>query len=109
VYEKACAAIDRARKGEGPTILECLTYRWFGHHVGDPGTSYRSKEEIAAWKARDPIQKLRKETVGSKLAEEKEFKAIDVEVHQLIEDAAAFAFSSPQPGAETALDHVFSR
>lgn len=108
VYEKAGEAIDRARKGEGPTLLECLTYRWFGHHVGDAGTSYRSKEEIAAWKARDPMHKLRAEAVASKLAGEKEFEAIDAEIHHLIEEAAAFALSSPQPGTETALDHVFS-
>ena len=51
VYEKAKEAVEGARQGMGPTLLECLTYRWFGHHVGDPGTSYRPKEEIAAWKA----------------------------------------------------------
>jgi len=54
VYENAKEAIEGARQGKGPTLLECLTYRWFGHHVGDPGTSYRPKEEVAKWKARDP-------------------------------------------------------
>ncbi|MSO23407.1 MAG: hypothetical protein EXQ58_09175 [Acidobacteria bacterium] len=43
----------------GPTLIECLTYRWFGHHEGDPGTSYPSKEEVEEWKKRDPIRKLR--------------------------------------------------
>ncbi len=108
VYEKAGEAIERARRGEGPTLLECLTYRWLGHHVGDPGTGYRSKEEVEAWKARDPIHKLRKQVTDSKLAEEKDFEAIDEEIHRIIEDAGAFALSSPQPGVETVLDHVLS-
>ena len=69
VYEKAGEAIARARRGEGPTLLECLTYRWFGHHVGDPGTSYRPKDEIAAWKARDPVAKLRQQVLEEKMAE----------------------------------------
>lgn len=108
VYEKAGEAIERARNGGGPTLLECLTYRFFGHHVGDPGTSYRSKEEIESWKARDPIHKLRQQAVDLKLAEERDFEAIDEEVRAIIDDATAFALSSPQPGVETALDHVLT-
>jgi len=108
VYEKAGEAIERARQGGGPTLIECLTYRHFGHHVGDPGTTYRSKEEIASWKARDPIPKLRQQAIDLKLAEDRDFEAIDVEVRTLIDDAAAFALTSPQPGIETALDHVLT-
>lgn len=108
VYVKAGEAIERARSGGGPTLLECLTYRFFGHHVGDPGTAYRTKEEIASWKARDPILKLRKQAVDLKLAEEKDFDAIDAEVRATIDDATAFAFASPQPAVETALDHVLA-
>jgi len=108
VYEQAGKAIERARQGGGPTLLECLTYRFFGHHVGDPGTSYRSKEEIESWKARDPIRKLRKQAIDLKVAEEKDFEALDQEVQAIIEDAAAFALSSPQPGIETALNYVLA-
>ena len=108
VYEKAGEAIERARSGGGPTLLECLTYRFFGHHVGDPGTSYRSKEEIESWKARDPIVKLRAQAVDLKIAEEKDFAAIDQEVRPVIEDATAFALASPQPRVETAVDHVLT-
>jgi TPP-dependent pyruvate/acetoin dehydrogenase alpha subunit len=108
VYEKAGEAIERARQGGGPTLIECLTYRHFGHHVGDPGTTYRSKEEIASWKARDPIPKLRQQAIDLRLAEDRDFEAIDVEVRTLIDDAAAFALTSPQPGIETALDHVLT-
>ncbi len=107
VYEKAGEAIARARRGEGATLLECLTYRWFGHHVGDAGTGYRPKDEIAAWKARDPVAKLRAQVLEAKLAEAHEFDAIDAEVRKLIDEAADFALSSPQPDAKTVLDHVY--
>ena len=109
VYAKAGEAVERARRGEGPTLLECLTYRWFGHHEGDPGTSYRTKEEVAAWKKRDPILGLREHAIASKWATAAEFDEIDREVNRVIEDAASFALSSPQPAASTALDHVFAR
>ncbi len=108
VYEKAGEAIERARQGKGPTLLECLTYRFFGHHVGDPGTTYRSKEEIDSWKSRDPILKLREQAVKGSLVEKSEFDAVDMEVRATIDDAAAFALSSPQPGVETALDYVLT-
>lgn len=109
VYEAAGAAIARARRGEGPTLLECLTYRWFGHHVGDPGTSYRPKDEIAAWKARDPVAKLRQQAVDEKLAAASDFDAIDADVRKLIDEASEFSLASPQPDAATALDHVYSK
>ncbi|HUZ47927.1 MAG TPA: thiamine pyrophosphate-dependent dehydrogenase E1 component subunit alpha [Terriglobia bacterium] len=107
VYERAGKAIDRARRGEGPTLIECLTYRWFGHHEGDPGTSYRSKEEIEAWKERDPIKKLREETLASQWCEVTDLEKIEKEIQQLIEEAAQFSLDSPQPGVGTVLDHVF--
>jgi pyruvate dehydrogenase E1 component alpha subunit len=107
VYEKAGEAVERARQGKGPTLLECLTYRFLGHHVGDPGTTYRSKEEVEEWKKRDPIQILREQALASKWAGEKEFETIDGEVRRVIDEAAAVALKSPEPLAETALDHVF--
>jgi TPP-dependent pyruvate/acetoin dehydrogenase alpha subunit len=107
VHEKAGEAIARARRGEGPTLLECLTYRWFGHHVGDPGTSYRPKDEIEAWKARDPVAKLRQQALNEKVASESEFEAIDADVRKVIDEAAEFSLESPQPNTNTALDHVY--
>ncbi len=108
VYEKAGEAIARARKGEGPTLLECLTYRWYGHHEGDPGTSYRTKEEIARWKANDPVQRLRDYAIRESLVSPEDFKKIDRDVERVIQDCAEFAIASPQPDISTALDHVFS-
>src|SRR5579871_2805205 len=108
VYEKAGEAVERARRGEGPTLLECLTYRWFGHHEGDPGTSYRKKEEIALWKSNDPVKKLREQAIANSWMSADEFAAIDQEVSRVIADAAEFGIASPQPDVSTALDHVFS-
>ncbi len=108
VYEKAGEAIERARRGEGPTLIECLTYRFFGHHVGDPGTTYRSRDEIESWKARDPIVRLRRQALEEKLAGPNEFDEINEQVHAMIEDATTFALSSPQPAVETALNFVLT-
>ena len=107
VYTKIGEAVERARRGDGPTLVECLTYRWFGHHEGDPGT-YRSQEEIAAWKKRDPIAKLREHAIAGSWASADEFDSVARDVERIIQDAASFALNSPQPSISTALDHVFS-
>jgi len=108
VYQKTGEAVARARRGEGPTLLECLTYRWYGHHEGDPGTAYRTKNEIARWKANDPVQRLRDYSIKASLATADDFKNIDREVERIIQDCADFALAGRQPDVRTALDHVFS-
>jgi 2-oxoisovalerate dehydrogenase E1 component len=107
VYERAGEAVARARKGEGPTLIECLTYRWLGHHEGDPGVAYRTKEEIAAWKDRDPIKRLRADEIAARPSSQAEFDRIDAEIRDVMEDAAQFALASPLESVETALKHVF--
>ena len=107
VYEKAGEAIERARLGEGPTLIECLTYRWYGHHEGDPGTTYRSKEQIAHWKSTDPIARLVERAKAEGWASAEDFKKVDRDVQKTIQDCAEFALASPQPATSTALDHVF--
>jgi 2-oxoisovalerate dehydrogenase E1 component len=107
VLREAGKAVGRARRGEGPTLIECLTYRWFGHHEGDPGTSYREKDEIASWKARDPVKRLKAEAIDGGVATEQDFAAIDDEIRDVLEDAAQFALASPLESVETALRHVY--
>jgi TPP-dependent pyruvate/acetoin dehydrogenase alpha subunit len=107
VHAAAREAIERARRHEGPTLVECLTFRWFGHHEGDPGTAYRAPEEVAAWQERDPIKKLRDDALANSWASKEEFEGIDREAHRQIEESAAAAVNSPQPETQTALDHVF--
>jgi TPP-dependent pyruvate/acetoin dehydrogenase alpha subunit len=107
VYREAGKAIDRARQAKGPTLIECLTYRWFGHHEGDPGTSYRDKDEIANWKARDPVKQLKNDAIQQGNSPEADFAAIDDEVRQIVDEAAQFALSSSLESTATALRHVF--
>ncbi len=99
-------ATDRARRGEGATIVELKTYRWQGHFSGDPA-SYRPDEEVKAWKEKCPIKQLRTKLLGKKLADEAALKAIEVDVEREIQDALKFAIDSPAPGVEEALKYVY--
>lgn len=97
VYEKAAAALERARAGEGPTLLECKTYRYFGHYVGDPLT-YRTKEEAEAVRQqRDPIERFEERCAEAGLLEADALRQIDAEVDEAIEDAVRWAEQSPLP------------
>jgi TPP-dependent pyruvate/acetoin dehydrogenase alpha subunit len=108
VYEKAGEAIARARSGGGPTLLECLTYRWYGHHEGDPGVAYRTREEVAAWKERDPVKRLKDEAIASGTLTAEDFEQIDGEVAAVLEDAAQFALASALEDESTALRYVYA-
>ena len=107
VHEAAQAAIQRARQDGGPTLIECKTYRYVGHHEGDPGTDYRTREEVREWKQRDPVKLARKRLLDSGMADETELQAADQEIEQLIESAVEFAERSPEPAADSVNDHVF--
>ncbi len=102
VYETVKEAVARARRGEGPTLIECKTYRWQGHHVGDPG-EYRPAEEVAAWKAREPIGILEKRG----LLTEEEMAEIKAAVDAEIEAACKFAEESDYPDPSEAFSDVF--
>jgi len=106
VYEAVGEAVARARKGEGPTLVECKTYRWHGHYEGDPQT-YKPKEEIEEWKMKDPIPVFRKRLVEMKVLTEQEAEKIDQEVNDEIDRAVKFAEESPFPAPEEALEDVF--
>jgi TPP-dependent pyruvate/acetoin dehydrogenase alpha subunit len=95
VLEAAEAAVARARSGEGPSLLECETYRWGGHYVGDP-ERYRSREELAAWKRRDPIARLRELLAES--VPEAQLDDLEREARAAVEAAAARAAAgTPTP------------
>lgn len=98
--EVAASAIRRARAHEGPTLVECKTYRLVGHSRSD-ARNYRTREEEADWQAKDPITRL-----GRMFAEEK-LQEIERDVEAEIEDAVAFAEASPYPEPEETLDDVF--
>ena len=111
VYEAAQKAVERARKGEGPTIIECKTYRWQGHHVGDPATYRKRKSETEKedWMKKDPIPALKEAVLKAGIAEEKDFAEIDRLVEDEIQAAVQFAVDSEYPPAEDAYTDVFQQ
>ena len=109
VYDETRQAVERARHGEGPALLECLTYRWDGHFGGEPGTGYRKREEIEEWKRRDPIRRLRESLAQGKHLAEGEFENMSAAVYAELEEIAARAQASPLPAAEAEIDSVFAR
>jgi pyruvate dehydrogenase E1 component alpha subunit len=109
VYETVSEAVARARKGQGPTLVECKTYRFRGHHEGDPkkGETYRNKQEMDEWEKLDPILRLKDEMIKGKKATQAELDAIDQEVMKELEDAVTFAKESPSPKPEDATTYLF--
>ncbi|GAB4813414.1 hypothetical protein N2152v2_000460 [Parachlorella kessleri] len=107
VREVAQEAIERARKGGGPTLIECETYRFRGHSLADPD-ELRSKEEKEHYAARDPIPQLKAYMLKNGLATEEEIKGIEKEVMEEVEDSVEFADKSPKPDKGQLLENVFA-
>jgi len=103
----ASEAIERARKGKGPTLIDAETYRYYGHHMGDPGTSYRTKEEIEEWRKRDPIKRLQDRLLQAKIVTESEIEGIKASLTRELDEAVKFATESPEPKTEEALNNVY--
>ena len=108
VHEAAGEAVRRARAGDGPTLLECRTYRTRSHAEGMRDAGYRTPEEVAEWKTRDPIARFRERLLAEGLAGEDDIAPIDAAVQALVEEARRFADASPWPDPATVLDHVYS-
>ncbi|CAI9768814.1 unnamed protein product [Fraxinus pennsylvanica] len=107
VREVAKEAIGRARRGEGPTLVECETYRFRGHSLADPD-ELRDPAEKAHYATRDPITALKKYMAENKLAAEAELKVIEKKIDELVEDAVEFADKSPVPARSQLLENVFA-
>jgi pyruvate dehydrogenase E1 component alpha subunit len=109
VYSKTKEAVQRARAGEGPTLLDCVTYRFFGHFTGDPvrGITYRTKEEMDQWLNRCPIKRFRERLIEEKILTEEVEKTIKENVKASIEKAVQFAKESPFPSPEEAIQDLF--
>jgi acetoin:2,6-dichlorophenolindophenol oxidoreductase subunit alpha len=107
VYEATIEAVDRARKGKGPTLLECMTYRIEGHYTGDPSTSYRTREEVEEWKRKDPVAMFRTKLLAMGSIDEKELVEMEQKVAAEIEEAVVFGRSSPEPDLEDALEDIY--
>lgn len=96
VHEAMESAVDRARKGDGPTLLEMNTYRYKGHSMSDPA-KYRSKEEVEEYKSKDPIDHCRTMILKNKWLSEEDIEAINKRVNDIVEESVKFAEESPYP------------
>ena len=107
VAEVAYEAVERARRGDGPTFIEARTYRFRGHSMSD-AEPYRTKEEVALKKEEDPIVLVKKRILENKWATEEELEAIEEKSKMFVEECEAFAEESPYPDAEKVYEYVYS-
>nr|YP_009745185.1 Pyruvatede hydrogenase E1 component alpha subunit [Halymenia maculata]QIG87195.1 Pyruvatede hydrogenase E1 component alpha subunit [Halymenia maculata] len=107
VREVTQQAVDRARLGEGPTLIEALTYRFRGHSLADPD-ELRSRQEKEAWLARDPIKRLKNYLIENRIVSHDVINSIHIKVKQEIDDAIKFALSSPEPQVEDLQRYLFA-
>lgn len=107
MYEVAKEAVDRARKGQGPTLIECKTWRWRGHFEGDPGT-YKDPKEQEAWMDKEPVGRYRTFLEENGVMTSDETSAIDTMIDDEIDAAIAFASESPLPKPEDVVKDVYT-
>jgi pyruvate dehydrogenase E1 component alpha subunit len=108
VYEETQKAAAKGRSGGGATLLECITYRWDGHFGGDPGTGYRPKDEIEAWKQKCPIKRLKEKLIQEGDLTAQEFTAMSEKVYAELDEVAKRAEAAPLPKKEVDLDSVYA-
>jgi pyruvate dehydrogenase E1 component alpha subunit len=103
-------AVKRARRGEGPTLIECKTYRFRGHFEGDPkdGGVYRTESEMHEWQHKCPVANFRRKLIENNVLEESEIEKIETECVEEIKEAAEFAVGSPYPNSDDVMCNIFS-
>ncbi|HYT38047.1 MAG TPA: thiamine pyrophosphate-dependent enzyme, partial [Acidimicrobiia bacterium] len=109
VYGAMRAAVHRARKGEGPSLIECKTYRYLSHTSDDDDRTYRTPQEVEAWRKKDPFQRLKQYLIEQRLLTEAQEAELESEVTAEIEEAVRGAEASPAPEAPAAFQKVFAR
>jgi len=107
VFEAVSEAVKRARNGEGPTLIECKTYRWRTHFEGEPDT-YRPPEEVEYWLKREPIAPYRKKLIDQDVLNESDAEKIEKDVIAELDEAVEFARTSPLPDPESALEGLWA-
>jgi 2-oxoisovalerate dehydrogenase E1 component len=109
VYGAVRGAVSRARKGEGPSLIECKTYRYLSHTSDDDDRTYRTPQEVEAWRKKDPFQRLKQYLIEQRLLTEAQEAALEEEVAAEIEEALKSAEASPAPEAAAAFRKVYAR
>ncbi len=107
IHRVAHEAIERARSGGGPTLIECKTYRTRAHAEGMGDFTYRTKDDVEEWKRRCPIERLRRHIVAEGTATDDDLSAVDQEIRELVEESHKFAEASEYPSSDTATTHVY--
>src|SRR6188508_1810824 len=107
VYQATLGALARARSGGGPTLIECKTYRWHGHSEHDKAF-YRTNEELAMWKSRDPIPTFTTYLLTRNVLTEDKLKEVEGRVASTIDDAVEFAMNAPDPKPEDAVADLYA-
>jgi TPP-dependent pyruvate/acetoin dehydrogenase alpha subunit len=110
VLQAAERAVERARSGKGPSFMECQTYRWRGHHMGDQGDTYgyRTQAEIEMWMKACPIERFRNNLLREGLSNEETLLQIDAEVQKQIDEAVEYAKEAPYPEPSEVFDDVYA-
>ena len=112
MYQAGKEAVERARKGDGPTLLEAKTYRFEAHDEGEfalIGTTYRTEDEVAEWQARDPIAQFKAWVLEQGHKTKAEIDTLEAQIQQELEEAVDFAENSPLPSPEQALEDIFAK
>ncbi len=107
VHKTVLEAVDRARSGKGPTLVECKTYRWRGHSKSD-AERYRTREEVQRWKENDPLARFKEYLVREGVLTEEQAQTLEQEAAKLVEEAVDFAESSPEPKVEEIAEGVYA-
>src|SRR6266404_6265294 len=109
VFEAASKAVNHARDGGGPTLIECKTYRTRAHAEGMTDFGYRTRQEVEQWKTRCPIESFKSYLLKSQIADAAELAGIDEKIEAVVEEAHKFAETSPMPPKESAATHIFAK
>ena len=104
IYNAVGTAVEKARAGGGPTLVEAMTYRYFGHHINDPG-NYVPMDTVAEWKSRDPMDIMKKHLVNSGI-ENNVIETINDEIEKEIKAAVIFAKQSPEPDVDEFIENI---
>jgi pyruvate dehydrogenase E1 component alpha subunit len=107
VYQNASELVDRARRGDGPSYLVCNTYRFHGHHAGDP-LNYREKEEVERWREQDPIERVKQVALERGALPADEIADLEQSIESQIEDAVEFARNSPDPTPDQLMTDIYA-
>ncbi len=109
VYAEVHAAIRHASRGEGPTLIECKTYRYLAHTSDDDDRTYRTPEEVEAWRKKDPLNRIKQYLIEQRILPEDREKEIDAEIKATVDDAIARAEAAAAPAASDAFTRVWAR